>query len=189
MCESVCRALALAMRVRGCVLAGKKQVDSLLRSVRAWARARMVQVANGMSDNLVTSVLRAWDPAKPIILAPAMNTIMYTLVNTFFASCSAPPAYTCHLHTPACVMPCTKPPCYTEVEATQDSVAPLFLSQSMCIQSCMLFLSLPHFFPLPTHARIPRSPTPSALGSARAHACIHAKKHFQMLEHTGGSIP
>jgi phosphopantothenoylcysteine decarboxylase len=31
----------------------------------------------GLCDNLVTSVLRAWDPAKPLLVAPAMNTAMW----------------------------------------------------------------------------------------------------------------
>ena len=30
-----------------------------------------------MCDNLVTSVLRAWDWGKPLIVAPAMNTAMW----------------------------------------------------------------------------------------------------------------
>lgn len=33
--------------------------------------------AQGMADNLVTSVLRAWDYEKPLIVAPAMNTRMW----------------------------------------------------------------------------------------------------------------
>jgi len=33
--------------------------------------------AQGMADNLVTSVIRAWDYAKPLIVAPAMNTRMW----------------------------------------------------------------------------------------------------------------
>lgn len=33
--------------------------------------------AQGMADNLVTSVLRAWDYAKPLVVAPAMNTRMW----------------------------------------------------------------------------------------------------------------
>lgn len=31
----------------------------------------------GMCDNLLTSVVRAWDFAKPLLLAPAMNTFMW----------------------------------------------------------------------------------------------------------------
>jgi len=33
--------------------------------------------AQGLADNLVTSVLRAWDYAKPLVAAPAMNTRMW----------------------------------------------------------------------------------------------------------------
>uniref|UniRef100_A0A7S4UE47 Flavoprotein domain-containing protein n=1 Tax=Guillardia theta TaxID=55529 RepID=A0A7S4UE47_GUITH len=35
------------------------------------------KVALGLSDNLVTCIARAWDPAKTILVAPAMNTIMW----------------------------------------------------------------------------------------------------------------
>ena len=37
----------------------------------------LAKLANGMSDNLATCCLRAWDPAKPLIVAPAMNTVMW----------------------------------------------------------------------------------------------------------------
>lgn len=30
-----------------------------------------------LQDNLATCFLRAWDPDKPFILAPAMNTVMW----------------------------------------------------------------------------------------------------------------
>lgn len=33
--------------------------------------------AQGQADNLLTSVLRAWDYSKPLIVAPAMNTRMW----------------------------------------------------------------------------------------------------------------
>lgn len=35
------------------------------------------KMANGICDNLLTSVVRAWDPKKPIVAAPAMNTKMW----------------------------------------------------------------------------------------------------------------
>lgn len=35
------------------------------------------KIANGMCDNLVTTIVRAWDRRRPIILAPAMNTNMW----------------------------------------------------------------------------------------------------------------
>lgn len=33
--------------------------------------------ANGMCDNLLTCVARAWDFSKPMLVAPAMNTCMW----------------------------------------------------------------------------------------------------------------
>jgi phosphopantothenoylcysteine decarboxylase len=35
-------------------------------------------MANGLCDNLLTCILRAWDPTKKVVLAPAMNTAMWT---------------------------------------------------------------------------------------------------------------
>lgn len=37
----------------------------------------LAKMANGICDNLLTSVLRAWDFTRPIVLAPAMNTFMW----------------------------------------------------------------------------------------------------------------
>lgn len=37
----------------------------------------MAKLANGICDNLLTSIVRAWDIRKPIFLAPAMNTQMW----------------------------------------------------------------------------------------------------------------
>ncbi|KAJ2720513.1 hypothetical protein GGI07_004558 [Coemansia sp. Benny D115] len=37
----------------------------------------MAKVANGFCDNLLTCVLRAWDMAKPRIVGPAMNPMMW----------------------------------------------------------------------------------------------------------------
>lgn len=37
----------------------------------------LAKLANGLCDNCLTSVWRAWDPAKPVVLAPAMNTLMW----------------------------------------------------------------------------------------------------------------
>lgn len=37
----------------------------------------MAKMANGICDNLLTSVVRAWDPVKKLTLAPAMNTNMW----------------------------------------------------------------------------------------------------------------
>jgi len=37
----------------------------------------LAKLANGICDNCLTCVWRAWDQAKPIVLAPAMNTLMW----------------------------------------------------------------------------------------------------------------
>jgi len=37
----------------------------------------LAKLSNGICDNLLTSVCRAWDFKKPIIFAPAMNTFMW----------------------------------------------------------------------------------------------------------------
>ncbi|ODV94103.1 hypothetical protein PACTADRAFT_30779, partial [Pachysolen tannophilus NRRL Y-2460] len=38
----------------------------------------LAKIANGLSDNLLTSIVRSWNPTIPIFIAPAMNTLMYT---------------------------------------------------------------------------------------------------------------
>jgi phosphopantothenoylcysteine decarboxylase len=54
--------------------------------LREWADALLIapltantlaKMANGFCDNLLTSVVRAWNLAKPMIVAPAMNTQMW----------------------------------------------------------------------------------------------------------------
>jgi phosphopantothenoylcysteine decarboxylase len=54
--------------------------------LRRWAQVFMVapldantlaKLANGLADNCLTCVWRAWDPNRPTILAPAMNTLMW----------------------------------------------------------------------------------------------------------------
>jgi phosphopantothenoylcysteine decarboxylase len=54
--------------------------------LRRWAELLVVapldantlaKLANGLSDNCLTCVWRAWDPARPVVLAPAMNTQMW----------------------------------------------------------------------------------------------------------------
>lgn len=37
----------------------------------------LAKVANGLCDNLLTCVVRAWDFKKPLLVAPAMNTYMW----------------------------------------------------------------------------------------------------------------
>ncbi len=37
----------------------------------------LAKMANGLCDNLLTSIVRAWDLKKPIVAAPAMNTKMW----------------------------------------------------------------------------------------------------------------
>jgi phosphopantothenoylcysteine decarboxylase len=37
----------------------------------------LAKISNGFCDNLLTSIVRAWDWNKPMILCPAMNTMMW----------------------------------------------------------------------------------------------------------------
>jgi phosphopantothenoylcysteine decarboxylase len=37
----------------------------------------LAKIANGLCDNLATSIIRAWDFKKPLLIAPAMNTHMW----------------------------------------------------------------------------------------------------------------
>ena len=37
----------------------------------------LAKMANGLCDNLVTSIIRAWDRSKRLIVCPAMNTYMW----------------------------------------------------------------------------------------------------------------
>src|SRR5262245_24360330 len=62
--------------------------DSVLHiELRRWADLLLIapldantlaKLANGLADNCLTCVWRAWDLARPILLAPAMNTLMWT---------------------------------------------------------------------------------------------------------------
>ncbi len=54
--------------------------------LRRWASVLLIapldantlaKLANGLADNGLTSVWRAWDPNRPAVLAPAMNTLMW----------------------------------------------------------------------------------------------------------------
>jgi phosphopantothenoylcysteine decarboxylase len=37
----------------------------------------LAKLAAGLADNCLTCVWRAWDPERPVLLAPAMNTLMW----------------------------------------------------------------------------------------------------------------
>jgi phosphopantothenoylcysteine decarboxylase len=37
----------------------------------------LAKLANGLCDNCLTCVWRAWEPTRPVVLAPAMNTLMW----------------------------------------------------------------------------------------------------------------
>jgi phosphopantothenoylcysteine decarboxylase len=54
--------------------------------LRRWADALVVapldantlaKLACGLADNCLSCVWRAWEPARPVVLAPAMNTLMW----------------------------------------------------------------------------------------------------------------
>lgn len=42
----------------------------------------MAKLANGLCDNLLTCTARAWNCTKPILIAPAMNTVMWEHAHT-----------------------------------------------------------------------------------------------------------
>lgn len=68
--------------------AQKKQADPVLHTeLRRWADIMLLaplsantlaKMANGICDNLLTSIIRQWNPSTPMLVAPAMNTFMYT---------------------------------------------------------------------------------------------------------------
>lgn len=61
--------------------------DAVLHiELRRWAELLLIapldantlaKLAAGLCDNCLTCVWRAWDPQRPVILAPAMNTLMW----------------------------------------------------------------------------------------------------------------
>jgi phosphopantothenoylcysteine decarboxylase len=61
--------------------------DSVLHiELRRWADLLLIapldantlaKLVGGICDNCLTCVCRAWDPARPVVLAPAMNTFMW----------------------------------------------------------------------------------------------------------------
>eukprot|EP01106_Pelomyxa_sp_JSP_P005529 TRINITY_DN18750_c0_g1_i1.p1 TRINITY_DN18750_c0_g1~~TRINITY_DN18750_c0_g1_i1.p1 ORF type:complete len:165 (-),score=53.17 TRINITY_DN18750_c0_g1_i1:61-516(-) len=70
----------------------------------------LAKLANGLCDNLVTSVARAWDISKPLCVAPAMNTLMWK--NPFTAQ---------HLSTLVSMLGATVIPPISKVLACGDS--------------------------------------------------------------------
>lgn len=70
----------------------KKIGDSVLHiELRRWADLLLIaplsantlaKCANGMCDNLLTCVVRAWDFDKPFLIAPAMNSFMWNSLFT-----------------------------------------------------------------------------------------------------------
>ncbi|KAH0619891.1 hypothetical protein JD844_014288 [Phrynosoma platyrhinos] len=65
----------------------KGRTDPVLHiELRRWADLMLVapldantlaKIANGLSDNLLTCVIRAWELSKPLLFCPAMNTAMW----------------------------------------------------------------------------------------------------------------
>lgn len=65
----------------------KLKGDKVLHiELRKWAHIMLIaplsanslaKISNGLCDNLLMSIVRAWDFNKPFIVAPAMNTYMY----------------------------------------------------------------------------------------------------------------
>lgn len=66
---------------------GWQRGDEVLHiELRRWADAFLIapldahtlaKWANGFADNLMTSVIRCWDYEKPLLVAPAMNSLMW----------------------------------------------------------------------------------------------------------------
>ncbi|KAI4318934.1 hypothetical protein MLD38_032587 [Melastoma candidum] len=62
--------------------------DNVLHiELRRWADVLIIaplsantlgKIAGGLCDNLLTCIVRAWDYSKPLFVAPAMNTFMWT---------------------------------------------------------------------------------------------------------------
>ncbi|CAE1232282.1 PPCDC [Acanthosepion pharaonis] len=70
----------------------QKMKDPVLHiELRRWADLMVIspldantlaKIANGLCDNLLTSIVRAWDMKCPLLFAPAMNTMMWEHVLT-----------------------------------------------------------------------------------------------------------
>ena len=64
----------------------QRQDPVLHIELRRWAELLLIapldantlaKLAAGLADNCLTCVWRAWEPARPVVLAPAMNTLMW----------------------------------------------------------------------------------------------------------------
>ncbi|KAK3086661.1 hypothetical protein FSP39_021557 [Pinctada imbricata] len=65
----------------------KQMSDPVLHiELRRWADLMLIapldantlaKIANGICDNLLTCIVRAWDMQRPLLFAPAMNTFMW----------------------------------------------------------------------------------------------------------------
>jgi phosphopantothenoylcysteine decarboxylase len=65
----------------------KRVGDAVLHiDLRRWADVLVIaplsanslaKIANGLCDNLLTCIVRAWDYRNPLLVAPAMNTMMW----------------------------------------------------------------------------------------------------------------
>jgi phosphopantothenoylcysteine decarboxylase len=64
----------------------RREDEVLHIELRRWADVLVIapldantlaKLACGLADNCLTCVWRAWDPARPVLLAPAMNTLMW----------------------------------------------------------------------------------------------------------------
>ncbi|RKP07909.1 flavo protein [Thamnocephalis sphaerospora] len=68
--------------------AWKSVADPVLHiELRRWAQIMVIapldantlaKLANGLCDNLLTCIARAWDSDRPVLVCPAMNTHMWT---------------------------------------------------------------------------------------------------------------
>jgi phosphopantothenoylcysteine decarboxylase len=63
------------------------RILSLCDQLRKWADVMLIaplsantlaKVSHGLCDNLLTCIVRAWDFSKPLLVAPAMNTHMWS---------------------------------------------------------------------------------------------------------------
>lgn len=64
----------------------KREDEVLHIQLRRWADILLLapldanslaKLAAGLADNCLTCVWRAWEPTRPVVLAPAMNTLMW----------------------------------------------------------------------------------------------------------------